>query len=74
MTTFEERFAELGLHPAVFGDQRNWWVEVLLDDGAQWGTPVLFATREEAIKEALFEARRHGLKPAGVASITDNDE
>ena len=51
----------------------NWWVEVLLDDGEQWGYAATTEYASQAGKEALETAIERSLKPVEVVSVTNND-
>lgn len=50
-----------------------YWVEVGLDDGAEWGVPVDAYSPEEAAKRAVDDALEHNLKPTGDAYVVEND-
>ena len=50
---------------------KNYWVEVLLDDGSSWGCAEEGYGPVQAIMNAFDSCRRQGLKPTKAESITE---
>ena len=54
--------------------ERNLWIEVLCDDGEQFGCAVPFSpSLAWGAREAISEAEFYGQKPVEISQIVDND-
>ena len=58
----------------IYLDLERFWVEVLMDDGSQHGYAIEAYDEVSAEVLAFAEAKEHGLRPAEIVSITENDE
>ena len=58
----------------VYLDLERYWVEVLMDDGSHRGYAIEAYDEVSAVVLAFAEAKEHGLRPAEIVSITENDE
>lgn len=64
------------IDPVAYDEQRHdsyqyfepntYWVEVLLEDGEQYGAVVEGYDEEEAFQNAEQDAREHGLRPVSI--------
>ena len=58
----------------IYLDLTRYWVELLDDTGLQWGFAIEAYDEVSAEVLAFAEAKEHGLRPAEIVSITENDE
>ena len=54
-------------------EDHNWWVEVLCDDGTEYGFAMTSQYPSEAARESMRAAQERGIKPVCINSVTDND-